>query len=83
MADQPRYSVGDVVQLNSGGPLLTIYATDLTASTHVIYYNSNTGLFEKFHTDSRCLRAGIGRPEIPSNADKMRTTSVAKSSMSS
>lgn len=76
------FSPGDVVQLCSGGPLLTAVST-MNGSTSIIYYNDITGLYEHFVTDQRCLRIATTKPEAPSDAAAMRQSSVTKSSMSS
>jgi len=76
------FQPGDVVQLKSGGPLCTVIEVDGFQRTTCVYFNTATGLFETFTTPQACLRGGIGRPELPEDANRLRTTSVAKSSLS-
>ena len=78
----PHFLPGDIIQLRSGGPLLTATHTTPQGTTTFIYYNSVTGLFEKGVTHQRCLKPGNTRPENPPDAHGMRQTSVVKSSMS-
>lgn len=71
---------GTVVQLRSGGPLLTV-TTNLANNVHVIYFNSITGLYEKFATPGDCLREANQSPQVPVDARGMRHTTVSKSSL--
>ena len=61
----PLFGPGDVVQLRSGGPLLTVQLTDAWGSCKFVYFNTVTGLFEHSMVDQRCLRGDHGRPESP------------------
>jgi len=83
MSDQVLqvFAPGTVVQLRSGGPLLTVTGSTATNAS-VIYFNTVTGLYEKFTTAGACLREANQAPVAPANAGSLRHTSVAKSSMS-
>ena len=59
------YGPGDVVQLRSGGPRLTVVETDDRGVCRFLYFNTVTGLFERASTDQRCLRGGTTQPEAP------------------
>lgn len=75
-----EFTPGTVVQLRSGGPLLTV-TTSLAANVHVIYFNAITGLYEKFATPGECLRSANEAPSVPQDARAMRHSTVAKSSL--
>ncbi len=75
-----QFVPGTVVQLRSGGPLLTVnYST--TAQTSVVYFNPISGMYDTFVTPHICLREANAAPQTPANASGMRHTSVAKSSL--
>lgn len=74
------FAPGDVVQLRSGGPLNTVVSV-YDGNANVIYYNSLSGLYEKFATSQACLRNAHSQPEVPRDANVLRSTSVAKSSL--
>lgn len=69
---------GAIVQVRSGGPLLTVGGTGVDGETAVIYFNTISGLFEEVIINQDCLRDAHGRPEIPKNADAMRSMSITK-----
>lgn len=77
-----HYAPGAVVQLRSGGPLLTVSKLGLSGSVYVIYHNSITGKFEEVMTQQECLKPANSRPEVPASAHGMRNTTVTKSSLS-
>jgi len=80
MSYASTFEPGTVVQLRSGGPLLTV-TTSLANNIHVIYFNSVTGLYEKFATPAQCLREANQSPQVPTDARGLRHTTVAKSSL--
>lgn len=71
---------GQVVQLRSGGPLLTV-ADARNAKAEVIYHNTVSGKFDSFTVPETCLREANQAPQVPSDANNLRSTSVAKSSL--
>ena len=79
MSDQ-FFAPGTVVQLRSGGPLLTVSNTSATV-TDVIYFNNVTGMFETFETNSACLREANQPPQVPTDARILRNTPIAKSTL--
>lgn len=79
MSEQ-AFAPGDVVQLRSGGPLVTV-SYPSTENTEVIYFNSVSGLYAKFSTPNACLRSANQAPMVPGNAGALRNTTVAKSSL--
>ena len=40
-----KFSIGDIVQLKSGGPLLTVGAVEDKARIHCVYYSEDVGEF--------------------------------------
>jgi uncharacterized protein YodC (DUF2158 family) len=79
--EEQVFEPGDVVQLRSGGPRLTVSSAGMY-SISVIYYNDETGLFEKFDSPPACFKDAMNSPEVPEGANRLRSTSVAKSSLS-
>ena len=77
----PRFVAGDVLQLRSGGPLLTCTSVGGTGYAHFMYFNTVTGLFETHSVDQRCLRFATTAPREPNNAERMRGQTVARSSL--
>lgn len=73
---------GEIVQLRSGGPLMTTYGKSTNGIVDAIYYNSFTGLFERMNFDVRAVRLANTSPEVPADAGKMRASSVVKSTLS-
>jgi len=67
------YNPGDVVQLRSGGPLMTISKVQ-SSFVHLIYYNSVTGTFEQFFTSDTSLKLATSAPEIPRNGARPRSS---------
>ncbi len=76
--ETPRYASGNVVQLRSGGPLLTVSFTsdDVVTAT---YFNAVTGLFERLTIVQSCLRSGTTQPMAPEGQEQLRR-SPARSS---
>jgi uncharacterized protein YodC (DUF2158 family) len=74
------YPHGTIVQLRSGGPLLTTKSTS-NGIVGVTYYNSISGIFEDFRIDQRCVRHAANKPIAPEGVEQQRT-SVTKSSLS-
>ena len=76
------FEPGTVVQLRSGGPLLTVSGSS-GENVNVIYYNTVTGTYSNFITVQACLRPANAAPQVPQDANTLRHTSVTKSTMSS
>lgn len=74
---EPAFQPGDVVQLRSGGPFLTVQVSTAN-KTYVIYFNATTGKFDTFGTPHDCLRAANQAPQVPMNANALRQTTVTK-----
>lgn len=74
------YVPGQVVQLRSGGPLLTV-TTSFTKTVGVVYFNTVSGTFDNFDVPQTCLREANQAPQVPSDVNNLRSTSVAKSSL--
>ena len=54
MAHQPKYKVGDVVQLKSGGPKMTVTSVPSTASDyyHTCWFGGSKREFANFPEDA-------------------------------
>lgn len=74
------FQPGDVVQLRSGGPFLTVQQSHAD-SVFVIYFNATSGKFDVFDTPAACLRAANQAPQVPTNANALRQTTVTKSTL--
>lgn len=82
LTSDPIFRIGDIAQLKSGGPFVTITKADDFGDCDYIFFNTTTGGFEKGRVDERCLRHAHGKPIDPEGSEKMRSTSVTKSSLS-
>lgn len=71
---------GSVVQVRSGGPLLTVIRTESTGYVTSIYHNAVTGLFESCYIHQSCLRIGSSVPSVPESANQLRHTPVTSRS---
>ena len=71
------FQEGAVVQLRSGGPLLTVTST-YHGMVNFMYWNPYSGLYVNDKVDQRCLRTATTQPEMPPHANGMRSTSVTK-----
>lgn len=82
----PPFSPGDVVMLRSGGAHMTVSNVDPLwvgkPAVTMVYYNPHTGIIEKFTTYQECIRLVTSKPTDPADVNAMRSTSVAKSSLS-
>lgn len=72
-----KFQIGGIVQLNSGGPHMTVTAIDAETIT-AMWHNPIVGQpnSAKFH--EACLKTGAGLPQVPEGVGQMRTTSVAQ-----
>lgn len=78
-----QFAAGEIVQLRSGGPRMTTVGPGRNAGfVNVVYWNSVSGIMVDWTFDQRVLRLANSTPEVPEGTNKLRSTSVAKSSMS-
>lgn len=76
----PVYQPGEIVQLKSGGPFLTV-AFAQGEEVGLLYWNEKNEI-GSFTTHPLCLRYANTPPTSPDDARILRGTTVAKSSMS-
>lgn len=62
MTHEPLHQPGDIVQLKSGSPLMTVCKT-VNNVAYVMYHNTVTGLMAEFVTNELCLKQANTRPE--------------------
>lgn len=79
MTHEPLHQPGDIVQLKSGSPLMTVYKT-VSSATYVVYHNPVTGLMAEFVTNELCFKQANTRPETVKIGNM--GIPVAKSSLS-
>jgi len=68
------YNPGDVVQLRSGGPLMTVSRVASPNFVYLIYYNTVTGTFDQFFTTDGSLKLATSAPEIPRTGSRPRSS---------
>lgn len=79
---EEEFKIGDVVLLRSGGLQMTITKVDREKLINAVYWSPVIGEYCKIEgLSSLCVRMANARPEVPKGTDKMRSTSVAQSTL--
>jgi uncharacterized protein YodC (DUF2158 family) len=74
-----QYQIGDIVQIKSGGPILTVaaHAGDAVASNiTAVYFNDVTGMFERVTARADCFKVAMSYPQVPEGAQRIRQTGL-------
>lgn len=69
------FARGDIVQLKSGGPLMTIANSYETKA--IVAYFDNAGILQEGGIPSECLKLAYGGPQTPDDVRQMRSTGLA------
>jgi uncharacterized protein YodC (DUF2158 family) len=55
MTEETKLKVGDVVELNSGGPLMTVLSLKSDTSVRCVWFNTHQGKVDIVDFNNKCL----------------------------